>query len=245
VSAIFRREIGPPVPAAAVVVPPAPPPAATAGSAAGTAAPAATAGRTCTPQFAGQGSRAAGVCFDMLRDGGRGPDLVVVGPGPGITLFAIGRSEVSIASWNAYCRISTACTPLAGADEMPASNITAAAAEAYTKWLSDQTGATYRLPTIAEWTHAALSPDQGQQQTHNCGRGGVPRSVAAGSRNAFGVGDYYGNVQEWVTTPSGLQVTGGNYRQPLARCRENRVEPHNGSADEVTGIRLVRELAGG
>jgi tRNA A-37 threonylcarbamoyl transferase component Bud32 len=245
VNAIFRREIGPPVAAAAVVTPPVAPPAAPAPSSAPASPAASAAGRTCTPQFAGQGGRAAGVCFDALREGGRGPDLVVVGTGAGITLFAIARSELSIASWNTYCRITTACTPLAGADELPATNITAAAADAYTKWLTAQTGATYRLPTIDEWRHAALSPDQGQQQTHNCGRGGTLRSVLAGSRNAFGVADYYGNVQEWVTTPSGLQVTGGHFRQPLARCREDRVEPHDGSADDTTGIRLVRELAGG
>ena len=80
-------------------------------------------------------------------------------------------------------------------------------AQAYMKWLSEETGHEYRLLTEAEWEYAAravtttayhfgseISPNQANYNNNNEG------TVAVGSypANAFGLHDMHGNVWEWV-----------------------------------------------
>ena len=80
-------------------------------------------------------------------------------------------------------------------------------AQAYMKWLSEETGHEYRLLTEAEWEYAAragtttayhfergISPNQANYDNNNEG------TVAVGSypANAFGLHDMHGNVWEWV-----------------------------------------------
>ncbi|MCB1795998.1 MAG: SUMF1/EgtB/PvdO family nonheme iron enzyme [Candidatus Competibacteraceae bacterium] len=99
-------------------------------------------------------------------------------------------------------------------------------ANAYVKWLSDQTGQTYRLPTEAEWEYAARGgtetarywnddPNQacryanvadrtGQQifpnwTIHNCTDFNVNTAlVGSFEGNAWGLKDMVGNVWEWT-----------------------------------------------
>jgi len=85
-------------------------------------------------------------------------------------------------------------------------------AVAYAKWLFQQTGKRYRLPTEAEWAYAARA---GTETTHwwgnemkqglvNCigygspwdGKGTTP--VGSFKPNTFGLYDSSGNVSEWV-----------------------------------------------
>ena len=74
---------------------------------------------------------------------------------------------------------------------------------AYTKWLSQQTGKTYTLPTEAQWQYAAGAGNQSiklnKANCLNCGdsfRYTAP--VGSFYENPFGLYDMLGNVQEWT-----------------------------------------------
>jgi non-specific serine/threonine protein kinase len=207
------------------------------------------AGQPCTPAIAGFGNRGArGQCWDMIDAEQQGPRLVVVPAGNGLaTPFAIARFEMALLQWNAYCRATEACTPVAGADTDPLANVTVSQARAYATWLSERTGARYRLPTSAEWQHAVAAP-RAARNDDNCvvpaaGRGGTARDVTLGQQNEWGLLNYQGNVQEWTDVGGGaVEARGGSYRDPLESCVVTRARPHDGAADALTGFRLVREL---
>jgi hypothetical protein len=209
------------------------------------------AGPPCTTGLAGFGSRGRGQCFDYLPGSStEGPRLVVVPAGSGVArAFAIGRQEVSVGQWNAYCRLSGNCDSRAGQNEQyPITSITVDDVRNYATWLSNGTKQTYRLPTDAEWEHAAkavgsasISPNCINPQAGLLGD--ELFEVNRGGQNAWGVMNYVGNAQEWVVGPSGgYQARGGAYKDRLGACTTEFSRPHTGSADQLTGFRLVREL---
>lgn len=70
----------------------------------------------------------------------------------------VGRTEVTFAQWDACVSDGGCDRPLDqgwGRGTLPVIDVSWAAAQDYVKWLSAKTGATYRLPTEAEWEHAA------------------------------------------------------------------------------------------
>ena len=90
-------------------------------------------------------------------------------------------------------------------------------AKSYAAWLSEQTGAEYRLPTEAEWEYAARAGSatkyswgdhigMGQANCYTqpgaqgCGSqwDGMPALVGSHPPNAFGLHDMHGNMFEWV-----------------------------------------------
>jgi formylglycine-generating enzyme required for sulfatase activity len=116
---------------------------------------------------------------------------------------------------------------IGSADELPASCISFADAQAYVQWLSARAGARYRLPSEAEWEYAARAGSTtlrpwGDDADLACEFANTYDLVAAGSyrlgwpesrcrdghadlapvgqfaANAFGLQDMIGNVREWV-----------------------------------------------
>lgn len=119
--------------------------------------------------------------------------------------------------------------------------VDALAAQAYAEWLSEQTGATYRLPSEAEWlvaanglTGALGSPDA------VCDYGNVAdRSFAATngeSPDMFACDD---NLVHPVTegvfrrSPAGAKNMVGNVSEWLADCWNDSVERHPGTTDSL------------
>jgi formylglycine-generating enzyme required for sulfatase activity len=175
--------------------------------------------------------------------------LVVIPGAAGVATFAIGHTELPVGKWAEYCESSGSCPALPDNPEFPATVLDAAQIEAYAAWLTQQTGARYRLPTPAEWLLAASGPRTGSRASsiaHNCidgrGRGDQVRRVGDDNGNDWGVGDYLGNVRELVKTANGYELRGGSYRDQLNRCTAERVDAYEGEGDAYTGFRLVREI---
>lgn len=129
--------------------------------------------------------------------------------------FALGVYEVTIAEWNA-CVDAGSCRyrpkPSDEPDRTPVSNISWDDAQEYLRWLSQETGLKYRLPTEAEWEYAAgagstrrysWGDDAGQNRANckDCGSAWSGQSIApVGSfaPNALGLHDMHGNLWEWT-----------------------------------------------
>jgi serine/threonine protein kinase len=212
----------------------------------------ATGGVACKPTLAGYGRRARGTCYDMLASDTHGPLLVVIPSGGGIKgPYAITKYEISVADYNHYCKLSGKCAGVrAASPELPVTGITLRQVKAYAAWMSRQTGHTYRLPTDQEWSYAASAQGKQPGKDFNCrvmlgdsmikGQGLV--KVDVGSSNGWGLINYIGNAQEWVTTARGTAARGGDYQDNLSACDLSLIRAHAGQADAVTGFRLVRTL---
>ena len=123
--------------------------------------------------------------------------------------------------------------------ELPAVTMSPYAAKQYTKWMSAITGAEYRLPSEAEWEHAALAGGTGP---YGVGEDGKPISEtslsdyawsAENSRadddsekfphpvgekkpNAWGLHDMLGNAAEWVLDEPRENPPNGKNGEPLS-----------------------------
>ena len=134
-----------------------------------------------------------------------------------IDSFALSKYEVTFEEYDAF----TDATGRERVDDnigwgrgrRPVINVSWYDAIAYTEWLSDQTGETYRLPTESEWEYAARagtgtayswgdSIDYDRANCDGCVSAwdGEWKTAPVGSfeANAWGVYDMHGNVSEWV-----------------------------------------------
>ena len=209
-------------------------------------------GKPCTTDLAGYGKSGRAECFDMVDSSTRGPTLVVVPAGGAFSApFAIGKYEASVGEVNAFCQATGQCSALPGDSGMPATNVSFATVKAYVAWLAQKSGAHYFIPSSDQWQYAASVGSTDTNRDFNChvtlgdqvlkGLSLVP--VGTGRGNAWGLVNYVGNVQEFVTSGGGVTAVGGDYQDPLSQCTTSLSRPSDGSADPLTGFRVARDVS--
>jgi formylglycine-generating enzyme required for sulfatase activity len=223
------------VPAAVVPVQqPAPQPVQQAAVIAPTPEQVAPAADTAFPHVPGQVFRDCPNCPELVvvvppRPVSEGVSVIQPGELQNLPPFALGRLEITFDDW-ALCVSNGGCKEIPsdngwGGNTRPVINVSFdVISEQYLAWLSRATGATYRLPTTAEWEFAAsgiaVSPTR---VTGNSNPGevcqmanfadaapaagelacadGYASTAPAGSLqpNALGLHDMRGNVWEWTS----------------------------------------------
>ena len=144
---------------------------------------------------------------DVFRDCDACPEMVVL-PGGGL---ALGRFEVTVGEYRAFAAAtggggvdciggdspdSWRNPGFAQTDRHPVTCVSWEDAQEYVSWLSRTTGATYRLPTEAEWESAAAGSQRGCDRERTGNEGTCP--VGSHGSNAAGLSDMVGNVWEWT-----------------------------------------------
>lgn len=170
---------------------------------------------------------------DTLRDGSKGPAMVRIPAGTfrmgdiqgggssderpvhrvSVRAFAMGRYEVTFAEYDKFAEATGRQKPLDlswGRGNRPVINVSWQSAVAYAKWLSQQTGHKYRLPTEAEWEYAARAGTTtkywwgneigtNKANCYKCGNSfNYTAPVGSFRANPFGLYDTAGNVWEWT-----------------------------------------------
>ena len=145
--------------------------------------------------------------------------------------FAIGLHEVTYAEYDLFTNNTgrSLAYTLWERGNRPVVNIDWYDATAYTRWLSRQTGKTYRLPTEAEWEYAARAGTTTPFSTGDTidnnqasfdGRSPYREEDFAGVEpqqtepvmsfppNPWGLFDMHGNAAEWTCSPRNLEFNG-------------------------------------
>jgi formylglycine-generating enzyme required for sulfatase activity len=117
----------------------------------------------------------------------------------------------------------------------PVYTISAASADAYVRWLAQRTARGFRLPSEAEWEHAAAGPNEtefpwgGQfdPALANTAETGLFSTSAVGAfvggESAYGLCDMAGNVEEYVADEYSAYPGGALVVDHLARTGGYRV----------------------
>ena len=170
-------------------------------------------------------------CRDPIPSAGAyAPTMVVVPPGKFVMggekkdeqprhnvdigySFAISVHEITFGEFSRYCemtRQNCPAQPWIGQD-YPVVNVTWHQAQDYTRWLTDNTGNHYRLPSEAEWEYAARAGtstpySSGDRLSHQDAvfsgaqqlNGPLPKTDRSINRNPFQIYHMAGNVREWT-----------------------------------------------
>lgn len=157
-----------------------------------------------------------------------------------IEAFSVSRTEVTVAQFrlfvrrNHYQNASWTSFPCRGAgiglswdnpgylqaDTFPVVCVSAVDAQAFVRWLSEQTGQRYRLPSEVQWEYAARAGtgsrywwgddyDEDKADCNGCGPSpnDRPRFVSSWPANPFGLLDVAGNVGEWTCSVFAAAMT--------------------------------------
>ncbi|MCP4237901.1 MAG: formylglycine-generating enzyme family protein, partial [Aestuariibacter sp.] len=127
--------------------------------------------------------------------------------------FQIGKYEVTFEEYDTFALATGRELPDDegwGRGKRPVVNVSWYDAKAYAKWLSEQTGQSYRLPSEAEWEYAVRAEtetkwycgdDEGCLKKiawYNDNSDNKTHPVGKKRSNAWGLHDMSGNVWEWV-----------------------------------------------
>ncbi len=189
------------------------------------------------------------------------------GDQPGFAQLGMTKNEITFAQYDAFCDDTS--RPRAddagwGRESHPVINVTFDDATAYAAWLSERTGVIYRLPSDAEWEHAARAgttaaywwgDEAGRNQANcaNCGSqwdGRQTAPVGSFKPNPWGLNDTVGNVWEWTSSgypasqsPRLLFIHGGSWnRDASTASAAYRVFNSKGFRNNNLGFRLVRTV---
>lgn len=176
--------------------------------------------------------------------------------------FCLGVHEVSQEQWEAFMGANSVQGERRGED-LPVGSVSWDDAQEWLQRVNNEVGRKLvRLPTEAEWEHAARGPG-GLPGIANCLRdtGQDPEPVSSSRPNRWGLHYMQGNVWEWVQDRYGPYPEktafdpqgpasgerrvkrGGSYDSASQKCRpatRNSAEP--GIRRYDTGFRVVREL---
>nr|VFK15358.1 MAG: Serine/threonine protein kinase [Candidatus Kentron sp. LPFa] len=174
---------------------------------------------------------------DQLKSGGEGPEMVVLpageflmgspddeperdsneGPQHRVRIsksFALGVTEVTFADYDRFARAKGRKLPKGimnwGHGPRPVSDVRWWDAVAYAKWLSEETGKKYRLPTEAEWEYAARAGTTTPFSTGEC----ITSSQANYDNKEYdypGCGDKSRVIREKQFPQARCQPTHGGY----------------------------------
>jgi formylglycine-generating enzyme required for sulfatase activity len=211
---------------------------------------------------------------DPLKQGGNGPLMVKLPGGTfkmgskntlpyqderpqhEVTLqpFSISRYEVTFEEYDLFAKATDNPLPNDrgwGRGNRPVINVNWHEATKYTKWLSQQTGHQYQLPSEREWEYAAKAGtdtlywwglDVGENNANcgNCGSqwdGKQTAPVGSFKPNAFDIYDTIGNVMEWTVSclrrsylgapATGNQWMGGDCSQRMVRSSDYKSYKNN------------------
>ena len=152
-------------------------------------------------------------------------------------VFAMDRAETEKDPPDAFARPSKPYILMDrgfGHAGYPVISVSFRGASEFCRWLSERTGRRFRLPTEAEWLHAARgglasktasdTPDPAAldavawYQANSKLRGrATTRPVGKKTANGYGLHDVLGNAAEWTVGPEGQGVLrGGSFKEPAA-----------------------------
>lgn len=187
------------------------------------------------------------------------PDLSLVPGGPRGDLY-LGRFEVSNRQYLTFCSRTFRRAPPAPywglLDRYPVVNVSWHDAVAFCRWLSRQTGRSYRLPTAVEWEHAARGGERalgaypwGDEDPlgRSCFGKGLLCPVGSYPPSNYGLHDMAGSVAEWCADGQAGRryIKGGSWASPLVAPEALAIARREGiSPDKVridVGFRVARD----
>ena len=213
---------------------------------------------------------------DRLRDGSLGPKMVRIPAGSfrmgdiqggggsdeqpvhrvSVGKFAMGMYEVTFAEYDKFADATgreKSNDRGWGRGNRPVINVSWHDATAYAKWLSNQTGKKYRLPTEAEWEYAAragtstkywwgndIGKNRANCYSDYCGdRFKHTSDVGSFSDNKFGLYDTSGNVWEWTCSEYTGKYNGKEKVCLSKNSNKNRVLRGGSWYDYPTSLRTA------